>query len=127
MPPNSRCLRWLDPAAGPAPPPLREAPDVAAAAVEFCTGIIDATAEFAACFKPQAAYFEALAPDGLAALWEVVSYAKTAGMPVIFDCKRNDIGSTAAAYARACFGLQRQPAAAQADAVTVNAYLGSTE
>ena len=122
---DSRVCVGLDPQPDLLPSHLRAAPDAAAAAVEFCTGIIDATAEFAACFKPQAAYFEALCPDGLAALWEVVSYAKTAGLPVIFDCKRNDIGSTAAAYARACFGLHHQAAPAQADAVTVNPYLGS--
>lgn len=122
---DSRVCVGLDPQPDMFPPHLHETPDVTEAAVEFCTGIIDATAEFAACFKPQAAYFEALAPDGLAALWEVIACANTAGLPVIFDCKRSDIGSTAAAYAKACFGLHRQRAAARADAVTVNPYLGS--
>ncbi len=122
---DSRVCVGLDPRPDLLPPHLAGTADITAAVVEFCAGIIDATAEFAACVKPQAAYFEALAPNGLSALWEVVACANAAGIPVIFDAKRNDIGSTACAYAAACFGLHHQRAVARADAVTVNPYLGS--
>ncbi|MBV8257947.1 MAG: orotidine-5'-phosphate decarboxylase [Actinobacteria bacterium] len=84
--------------------------------VEFCRGIVDAVAGLAAAVKPQAAFFEALGPDGWAALAEVCAYAREAGLLVIADGKRGDIGSTATAYAAAFAPI--------ADAVTVNAYLG---
>jgi orotidine-5'-phosphate decarboxylase len=92
---------------------------------EFCCAICEATAPYAACVKPQSAYFEALAPDGLACLWRVIRYARSLGLLVILDAKRNDIGSTAEAYAKACLGLHEGQTEPLADAVTVNAYLGS--
>lgn len=92
---------------------------------EFCCAICEATAPYAACVKPQSAYFEALAPDGLACLWRVIRYARSLGLLVILDAKRNDIGSTAEAYAQASLGLHEGQAEPLADAVTVNAYLGS--
>ena len=58
---------------------------------------------------------------GMAALAEVVAYARRHGLLVILDGKRNDIGSTAAAYARAILG---QSSAWGADALTVSPYLG---
>lgn len=92
----------------------------------FCGGICDAIAPYAIAVKPQSAYFEAIAPEGLSCLWRVVRYARSLGLLVILDAKRNDIGSTAEAYALACLG--RHEAAAQTepltDAVTVNGYLG---
>lgn len=92
---------------------------------EFCSAICEATAPYAACVKPQSAYFEALAPDGLACLWRVIRYARSLGLLVILDAKRNDIGSTAEAYTQASLGLHEGQAEPLADAVTVNAYLGS--
>jgi orotidine-5'-phosphate decarboxylase len=82
----------------------------------FCEGIIDAVAEHAIAVKPQSAFFEAQGPDGVRAFFEVCAYARAAGLLVIADVKRGDIGSTAAAYASAY--------ARAADAVTVNPYLG---
>ena len=96
-----------------------------AGVTRFCCGIIDATAQYAVCVKPQAAHFEALAPEGLAAMWQVIAYARKCGLLVILDAKRSDIGSTAEAYAQACFGRHHQGAVAAVDAVTVNPYLGS--
>ena len=49
--------------------------------------------------KPQVAFFEALGPDGIRALEDVCAYSRAAGLQVIADAKRGDIGSTARAYA----------------------------
>jgi len=72
--------------------------------------------------KPQAAFFEQLGPPGMAALHEVVQYARQAGVLVILDGKRNDIGSTAEAYAEGYLG--DEPRGWGADALTVSPYLG---
>lgn len=123
---QSRVCVGLDPRPDMLPPDLADAADMVRAAVEFCRGIIEAVAEFAVCVKPQAAFFEALAPDGTAAMWQVIEHAAKHGLLVILDAKRGDISSTADAYARACFGRHYQDApAAAADAVTVNPYLGA--
>ncbi len=82
----------------------------------FCEGIVDAVAEHVVAVKPQSAFFEAHGPDGVRAFFEVCAYAREAGLLVIADVKRGDIGSTATAYAAAY--------ARVADAVTVNPYLG---
>ena len=42
-------------------------------ALEFCLKIINATAEFAACFKPNSAFFEQLGPAGMEALDQVIN------------------------------------------------------
>lgn len=86
----------------------------------FCEGIIDATAEIAACVKPQLAYFEALGWEGMRVLEDVCAYAQRKGLVVIADAKRGDIGTTAGAYADAYLGKD-----APFDWVTVNPYLGS--
>lgn len=85
---------------------------------EFNRRIVDATAEYACCFKPQFAHYAALgAEDQLLATIRYI-HEKHPGLPVILDSKRGDIGSTAAKYAQESF--QRYGA----DAVTVNPYLG---
>ncbi|MEF8781982.1 MAG: orotidine-5'-phosphate decarboxylase [Haloarculaceae archaeon] len=83
----------------------------------FNRRIIDATHEHAACFKPNAAFYED--PDGWRALRETVAYAHGKGVPVLLDAKRADIGNTARQYARILDddGLG-------VDAITVNPYLG---
>ena len=92
-----------------------------AAAVEaFCMGLIEAVAPIVPAVKPQSAYFEALGPEGVAVYFRVVAAAKKAGLIVIGDVKRNDIGSTAEAYAAGHLA-----GADSADAVTVNGYLGA--
>ncbi len=58
-------------------------------------------------------------------MWQVIKYAADCGLPVILDAKRNDIGSTAEAYAQACFGQHYSGPQCTTSAVTVNAYLGS--
>lgn len=95
----------------------------AAAAVErFCTGIVDAVAPYVVAVKPQVAFFEALGADGWASLERVCRYAREAGLLVIADAKRGDIGSTARAYAAAF--LEPVDGAPLADALTINPYLG---
>jgi orotidine-5'-phosphate decarboxylase len=98
--------------------------------VSFNRGIIDAIAGRCPAVKPQAACYEAYGAAGWAALAETVSYARQAGLVVIADAKRGDIGSTAAHYRDAFFdhapGLDDRPVAGLgADWLTVNPYLGS--
>ena len=96
----------------------------AAAAVErFCKGIVDAVAPYVVAVKPQAAFFEALGSDGWRVLETIARYARDAGLLVIADAKRGDIGSTARAYA-AAFLEPAEGAPPLADALTVNPYLG---
>ena len=97
----------------------------AAGAVErFCKGIVDAVAPYVVAVKPQVAFFEALGGDGWLALEAVSRYASEAGLLVIADAKRGDIGSTARAYAMA-FLEPRGAEPPLADALTVNPYLGT--
>src|SRR6266480_223332 len=86
----------------------------------FCCGIIDAVAPHAVAVKPQLAFFEALGAAGIAAFEQVCQYSKRAGLLVIADGKRGDIGSTARAYSEAY--LEGEPP--RADALTVNPWLG---
>jgi orotidine-5'-phosphate decarboxylase len=84
----------------------------------FCAEIADATADLACAFKPQIAYFAAhRAEEQLEALIAHI-HARHPGVPVILDAKRGDIGSTAEQYAIEAFERY------QADAVTVNPYMG---
>jgi orotidine-5'-phosphate decarboxylase len=102
---------------------------VADALNRFGCGVVDAVAPHVAVVKFQAAFYEAYGPAGLAALHATVEYAHKQGLIVIFDGKRNDIGSTAEAYARGYLGKVPVGGAFElswhADAVTVNPYLGS--
>jgi orotidine-5'-phosphate decarboxylase len=71
--------------------------------------------------KPQAAFFERWGSQGMAALEAVCEAATKAGLLVILDAKRGDIGSTAEGYAEAYLG---EHAALRCDAITVNPYMG---
>jgi uridine monophosphate synthetase len=84
---------------------------------EFNRAIIAATQDVACCYKPNIAFYEALGETGLAALRETLATIP-ADTPVILDAKRNDIASTAAAYAKSAFEVWG------VDALTVNPYLG---
>jgi orotidine-5'-phosphate decarboxylase len=95
----------------------------AEACSRFCRGLIDAVAPYVVAVKPQLAFFEALGADGVGALEQVCGYARSAGLLVVADGKRGDIGSTARAYASAYLeGDEGRPPLA--DALTVNPYLG---
>lgn len=87
------------------------------AAFTFCKTLIDATLPYAACYKPNAAFFEALGKDGEATLERVMKEIPS-NVPVLLDVKRGDIGSTAAAYAEACYEHLN------ADAVTLSPLMG---
>ena len=88
------------------------------AVFEFCRAIIDATAPYACAFKPQIAYFAALAAeDQLQAICDYLNQHYP-DIPLVLDAKRGDIGATAEQYAREAFERYK------ADAVTVNPYLG---
>ena len=90
---------------------------------QFSCAIIDVVADLVPGIKPQAAFFELLGPPGMAALFNVVKYARSKGLLVIMDAKRGDIGSTAAAYASAFLGDENNSAWG-CDCLTVNPYLG---
>jgi len=85
---------------------------------DFNKAIIDATADLACIYKPNIAFYEALGEAGLRALRDTLDYIPD-DIPVLLDAKRNDIATTAAAYARAAFEQWG------VDALTVNPYLGS--
>jgi orotidine-5'-phosphate decarboxylase len=97
--------------------------DIARAFTQFCRGVIDVVAELVAVVKPQAAFFEQLGPSGVQSLADVIAYARQKGLLVIVDGKRNDIGSTATAYARAYLGAGAESGCG-GDALTVSPYLG---
>ncbi len=91
----------------------------------FSCSIIDVVASLVPAVKPQVAFFEQLGPVGMTALYHVMHYARKAGLIVIADAKRGDIGSTASAYADAWLAGESPDAAPYpADALTINAYLG---
>lgn len=91
--------------------------------------LIDALCDIVPAVKPQAAYYEMYGWQGVRALTETIAYAKSKGMFVITDGKRNDIGTTMEAYATAHLGVTdvdgTEAAAFGADALTVNGYLGA--
>ncbi len=84
----------------------------------FNRHIIDLTSDLVCAYKPNVAFYEALGARGWETLQETIAYVHQCGLPVILDAKRNDIGSSAEAYARAAFEQLR------ADAITVNPYMG---
>jgi len=84
----------------------------------FCTGIIDATAPYVCGLKPQIAYFASLGAEEV--LQKLCQHIKQnhPDLVLVLDAKRGDIGSTAEHYAREAFDRY------QADAVTINPYMG---
>jgi orotidine-5'-phosphate decarboxylase len=112
---NSLVCVGLDPEPAKFPAQFANDPD---AVFQFCRDIVDATAAYVCCFKPQIAHFAALSAED--ALQRLIAHihAEHPGVPVILDAKRGDIGSTAQHYAAEAFDRY------QADAVTANPYLG---
>ncbi len=105
----------LDPDLSKFPAHLKDKPD---AIYRFCTAIVDATADLVCAFKPQIAYFAGESAEAqLEALIDYI-HLNHPGIPVILDAKRGDIGATAAQYAKEAFVRY------QADALTVNPYMG---
>ncbi len=100
---------------------------VAESFVAFNKAIIDAVAPIVPICKPQIAFYEEYGWQGIRAYETTVRYAKSKGLIVISDAKRGDIGATASAYARAHLGARNdeRDAGFEADALTVNPYMGS--
>jgi orotidine-5'-phosphate decarboxylase len=101
---------------------------IARAFEEFCCRVLDVVAQLVPVIKPQMALFEACGPAGFTALARVLAKARRLGLTIVLDGKRNDIASTATAYADAALvgmvvGKARLPVW-DADALTVNPYLG---
>ena len=107
---TSLCI-GLDPRVAP------DDPDSLGTIVEGNSRIISATTEFAACYKPNSAFYEAHGPRGLEALDKTLAMIPK-DIPVILDAKRGDIDATAEAYAKAIFGRLG------VDAVTLSPYMG---
>lgn len=112
---NSLVCVGLDPEPAKFPAQFKGRPD---AVFEFCSAIVDVTADLACAYKPQIAHFAALRAEE--ALERLIAHihAKHPGVPVILDAKRGDIGSTAQQYVTEAFERYG------ADAVTLNPYLG---
>lgn len=110
----------LDPRWESLPKSIRERyPDDPAGAFEvFSLRVLDLVADLVPVVKPQMAFFEACGPQGLVALQKILKSARERGLVTILDSKRNDIASTATAYAEATFSTWG------ADSLTVNPYLG---
>ncbi|UCF96129.1 MAG: orotidine-5'-phosphate decarboxylase [Spirochaetaceae bacterium] len=102
----------LDPRFDPADPK-----QAARSALERNRTVIEQTLPYAACYKPNIAFYEAYGSEGLEVLHATLELIPK-GTPVILDAKRNDIGQTASAYARAVFEVFG------VDSVTLNPYLG---
>ncbi|TVQ64001.1 MAG: orotidine-5'-phosphate decarboxylase [Phycisphaerales bacterium] len=110
----------LDPVFERLPPRLgADAPDPVAAIERFCVGVIEATVGVAGVVKAQSACFERYGGAGFDALRRVRDAAGAHGALFILDAKRGDIGVSAEHYAAMAFG------ALDADALTVNAYMGA--
>ena len=99
----------------------------AKAILEFNKCLIDALHEVVPAIKPQAAYYEMYGTAGMKTLYKTQEYARSRGMYVITDGKRNDIGTTMEAYAAAHLGKvgNEEYEPFMGDALTVNGYLGS--
>ena len=101
----------------------------AEALLQFNKGLIDALHDIVPAVKPQAAYYEMYGYEGVKVLYDTQEYARSKGMFVITDGKRNDIGSTMEAYAAAHLGKTKVGSTEYepflGDALTVNGYFGS--
>jgi orotidine-5'-phosphate decarboxylase len=95
----------------------------AEAILAFNRALLDALADVAPVCKPQIAFYEEHGAEGLRAYAETIRHAQGQGLLVISDAKRGDIGTTAEAYARA--HLTAKSGGFDADALTVNPYLGA--
>lgn len=89
---------------------------------EFGLRVVEAAAERVGIVKPQVAFYERYGSKGFAALEDVMAAARAAGLLVIADAKRGDIGTTMEGYAAAWL----EPGSPlEADAVTLTPYLGA--
>lgn len=108
--------------------PCKTLADVGKAITEFNLELIERLSPLVPAVKVQVAYYEMYGVEGMKAFEATLAAAKKKGLIVIADAKRNDIGSTAACYAKAYLsgvtaaGLTETPF--DSDYITVNGYLG---
>lgn len=115
---DSRCIVGLDPRVDQMPAFVSR--DTCAAITEFHELVLDAVADLIPAVKPQLAFYEQYGVAGMQAFENTVRAARRRGLLVIADGKRNDISSTAEAYANAYLSGD----AFDCDALTVTPYLG---
>src|SRR3984893_11681309 len=111
---GSRLCVGLDPDLEALPTEFEPEPD---GVLPFVTGIVEATAESAAAYKPNSAFYEVMGPAGMEVLQAVIASVPTE-IPGILDAKRGDIINTDERYASAAFDVFG------AAAVTVSPYMG---
>ncbi len=116
---DSRSIVGLDPRVDQMPAFVRTGSDYAAITA-FHELVIEAVADLVPAVKPQLAFFEQYGVAGMQAFENTVRAARQRGLLVIADGKRNDISSTAEAYANAYLGKE----GFDCDALTVTPYLG---
>ena len=108
---------------------VKDAAGAAEAVVSFNKKIVDAVKDIVPAVKVQIAYYEMYGVEGMRAFAQTVRCAKEAGLIVMTDAKRNDIGATAECYAKAYLGEtavgEEHFSAFDSDFLTVNGYLGS--
>ncbi|MBQ2752174.1 MAG: orotidine 5'-phosphate decarboxylase, partial [Oscillospiraceae bacterium] len=75
--------------------------DICAAIYKYNCALIEGMADLVGCIKVQAAYYEMYGVEGMKTFAKTLAYAREKGYVTIADCKRNDIGATAGAYAKA--------------------------
>ncbi len=112
----------IDPVYDRIPDSIRKAAggDEIAAIREFCREVLLLVEPIVPAIKIQIAYFEIYRDKGIELYYEIVKLARQLDLLVIGDVKRNDIGSTAEAYAKGHLGGRNA-----VDSVTINGYLGS--
>ena len=117
---NTSVCVGLDPVYDRLPLTVRQDVSPEDALFAFNRAIIDATHDLVCAYKPNSAFYEALADSGIRALMKTVTYIKQTYplIPVILDAKRADIGNTNSGYVQAAFNT------IGADAITVHPYLG---
>jgi orotidine-5'-phosphate decarboxylase len=96
-------------------------PQTAAGAREFGLRVVDAAASRVGIVKPQVAFFERFGAEGFAALEQVIQTARSAGLLLIADAKRGDIGTSVEAYGEAWLGAGSP---LESDAMTISAFQG---
>jgi orotidine-5'-phosphate decarboxylase len=117
----------LDPHLAAIPPLFRRGsmasgdPETVEAVEAFLEAVLDRIEGRVAIVKPQIAFFEQLGWRGLRALEGLCARGRRAGLLVLLDAKRGDIGSTAEGYAGAYLA---KDATMPVDAMTLNPYLG---
>lgn len=132
---QSQVVVGLDPRMEMMPPDVVEGEDrtpraAAAAMLRFNERVLDVVAEVAVAVKVQIAFYERFGCEGLRAYTQTLRAARERGLLVIGDVKRNDIGSTAGAYAEAHLpstelGDWKVAGDFHADAITINPLFGS--